>query len=103
MIMGTITTVFFLCVAPYFLFFLYPSNQDFKEDYLPYIVMVMYLNSLINPLVYMVIFSDIREAIGGCISCKTKSQIPRSQPKVYMTDMSLGKTTESQVTISSTL
>lgn len=49
--MIAITTVFFLCVAPYFLFFLYPGNQDFKEAYLPYIVMVMYLNSLNNPLI----------------------------------------------------
>ena len=45
--MTTITTVFFLCVAPYFKKFLYPGNPY----YLPYIVMVMYLNSLNNPLI----------------------------------------------------
>ena len=101
--MIAITTVFFLCVAPYFLFFLYPGNQDFKEAYLPYIVMVMYLNSLINPLLYMGINSDVREAIYGGLNCKQEPENPGSQPQVYMSEMSLGKIAESQVTISSSL
>ena len=51
--MGTITVVFVLCVAPYFVYFLAPGKAETKEKILPYIVMLMYLNSVINPLLYI--------------------------------------------------
>ena len=83
--MATITIVFFICVAPYFIFFLCPGNQDFKESYLPLIVMVMYLNSLINPLLYMAINSDIRTEVIGWICCRQQPTDPRGVYSVQCT------------------
>ena len=60
--MGIITLVFFLCVSPYFIYFMAPFDTTFKERVLPYIVILMYLNSLINPLLYMAINKNVRLA-----------------------------------------
>ena len=60
--MGIITLVFFLCVSPYFIYFMAPFDTTFKERVLPYIVILMYLNSLINPLLYMAINKNVRMA-----------------------------------------
>ena len=68
--MGTITVVFILCVAPYFVYFLAPGKTAAKEKILPYIVMLMYLNSVINPLLYIAINSSIRKATLAMLSCK---------------------------------
>ena len=68
--MGTITVVFILCVAPYFIYFLAPGKAEAKEKILPYIVMLMYLNSLINPLLYICINSSIRKATLKLLSCQ---------------------------------
>jgi len=70
LMMGTITVVFILCVAPYFIYFLAPGKAEAKEKILPYIVMLMYLNSLINPLLYICINSSIRKATLKLLSCQ---------------------------------
>ena len=68
--MGTITAVFILCVAPYFIYFLAPGKPEAKEQVLPYIVMLMYLNSVINPLLYISMNSSVRKATLMMFSCK---------------------------------
>ena len=70
LMMGTITVVFFLCVAPYFIYFLAPGKPEAKEKVLPYIVMLMYLNSVVNPVLYISINSSIRKATLRMFSCK---------------------------------
>ena len=68
--MGTITVVFILCVAPYFIYFLAPGKAEAKEKILPYIVMLMYLNSVINPLLYIGINTSVRRATLMTLSCQ---------------------------------
>ena len=68
--MGTITVVFVLRVAPYFVYFLAPGKAETKEKILPYIVMLMYLNSVINPLLYIAINASIRKATLRMLSCQ---------------------------------
>ena len=68
--MGTITVVFILCVAPYFVYFLAPGKTEAKEKILPYIVMLMYLNSVINPLLYIAINASIRKTTMRMLSCQ---------------------------------
>ena len=75
LMMGTITIVFILCVAPYFVYFMAPGKTDFKEKILPYIVMLMYLNSFINPLLYISINASIRKATLKMLCCQKKPQI----------------------------
>jgi len=70
LMMGTITVVFVLCVAPYFVYFLAPGKAETKEKILPYIVMLMYLNSVINPLLYIAINASIRKATLRMLSCQ---------------------------------
>ena len=70
LMMGTITAVFILCVAPYFIYFLAPGKPEAKEQVLPYIVMLMYLNSVINPLLYISMNSSVRKATLMMFSCK---------------------------------
>ena len=70
LMMGTITVVFILCVAPYFIYFLAPGKPEAKEQVLPYIVMLMYLNSVINPLLYISMNSSVRKATLMMFSCK---------------------------------
>ena len=70
LMMGTITVVFILCVAPYFIYFLAPGKPEAKERALPYIVMLMYLNSVVNPVLYISINSSIRKATLRMLSCK---------------------------------
>ena len=70
LMMGAITVVFILCVAPYFIYFLAPGKPEAKEKVLPYIVMLMYLNSVVNPVLYISINSSIRKATLRMFSCK---------------------------------
>ena len=70
LMMGTITVVFIFCVAPYFIYFLAPGKPEAKEQVLPYIVMLMYLNSVINPLLYISMNSSVRKATLMMFSCK---------------------------------
>ena len=74
LMMGTITAVFILCVAPYFIYFLAPGKPEAKEQVLPYIVMLMYLNSVINPLLYISMNSSVRKATLMMFSCKKAPQ-----------------------------
>ena len=82
MMMGTITVVFILCVAPYFIYFLAPGKPEAKERVLPYIVMLMYLNSVVNPVLYISINSSIRKATLRMLSCKKTPDFVLSEKEI---------------------
>ena len=85
MMMGVITAVFLLSVSPYFFFFMSSQDQEQKETTLPTIVIVMYLNSLINPLLYIVINSNIRQATVHLLTCKPQHEHRKNIPEISNT------------------
>jgi hypothetical protein len=71
-IMGTLTVVFFLCFSPYFILFMRHDLED-KELWLPIFAELMYLNSLINPLLYIGINSSVRHAVSHLLGLQRGS------------------------------
>ena len=77
--MGTITAAFLLCVTPYYTLFMSPVDLQVKETYLPVLVMVMYLNSLVNPLLYVSLNSEVRAGVFRMLLCKPEPKGLRSR------------------------
>jgi len=79
LMMGTITAAFLLCVTPYYTLFMSPVDLQVKETYLPVLVMVMYLNSLVNPLLYVSLNSEVRAGVFRMLLCKPEPKGQRSR------------------------
>ena len=79
LMMGTITAAFLICVTPYYIIFMSPVELEVKETYLPILVMVMYLNSLVNPLLYVFLNSEVREGVFRLLLCKRELKGQRSR------------------------
>ena len=79
LMMGTITAAFLLCVTPYYILFMSPVDLQVKETYLPVLVMVMYLNSLVNPLLYVGLNSEVRAGVFRLLLCKPEPKGQRSR------------------------
>ena len=79
LMMGTITAAFLICVTPYYIIFMSPVELEVKEAYLPILAMVMYLNSLVNPLLYVILNSEVREGVFRLLLCKRELKGQRSR------------------------
>ena len=79
LMMGTITAAFLLCVTPYYILFMSPVDLQVKETYLPVLVMVMYLNSLVNPLLYVSLNFEVRGGVFRLLLCKPEPKGQRSR------------------------
>jgi len=69
LIMGIITGAFLICWWPYAIIFMLNDNAKYKIV-LGNVVVLAYSNSLINPVIYMVINKHVREAVWNLITFK---------------------------------
>ena len=72
-IMGTITLSFLVCVWPYAVIFMKGESFIFGKNNGPTlqkVVTLMYLNSLINPILYICINKQVRKAIVKMFTCQ---------------------------------
>jgi len=67
-IMGTITLAFLICWWPYAIIFM----LGMKGNILRQVVTLAYLNSLINPVLYIAINKQVRKAIVNMFTCQEK-------------------------------
>jgi len=73
LVMGTITLAFLICWWPYAIIFMI---GDFTL--LWNVVTLAYLNSLINPVLYILINRDVRICIKAILTCKANSELTRA-------------------------
>jgi len=69
-VMGTITLAFLICIWPYGVVFMKGGFLEKKKDILQKVVTLMYLNSLINPVLYILINKQVREALVKLFTCQ---------------------------------
>ena len=95
-VIGAISFAFLLCWGPYFGFSMYwlcRYEQNKHRDILMLLVSIGYINSLVNPLLYIAVSKDIRTIIYSVITCK-KDQNSRLRTET----LSQSKKTEIQPT-----
>lgn len=69
-VMGVITLTFLICWWPYAIIFMtIPSNEG-NMKYLGNVVLLSYTNSLINPLLYISINKQVRDAVRRLLTCQ---------------------------------
>ena len=73
-VMGTITLAFLICIWPYGVVFMTGGFLEKKKDILQKVVTLMYLNSLINPLLYILINKQVREALVKLLTCQKQEE-----------------------------
>ena len=71
--MGTITATFLVCWWPYAVLFMRRKASSWMWN----VVVLAYLNSLINPLLYIFINKDVRQSVINLFTCKDILEIDR--------------------------
>ena len=72
-IMGTITLAFLICIWPYGVIFMMGVLQQ-KKEILQKVATLMYLNSLINPVLYIFINKQVRRALVKLFTCQKQDE-----------------------------
>ena len=77
--MGIITLSFLICLWPYAILFMLAvgSNIDIPAQWLGNVVVLLYCNSLINPVLYIFINKDVRQSVVNLLTCKNVEKIER--------------------------
>lgn len=76
--MGIITSAFLICWWPYaILFMMKGSGKEIKGIWIWNVVVLAYFNSLINPVLYIVINKDVRQSVVNLFTCKNIEKIER--------------------------
>lgn len=93
LIMGTITLAFLLCWWPYAVIFVRGTFMEGEEEkkttgrLLYNMVIPAYLNSLINPLLYIALKEDVRDTLKNLILCRDLEMVRQSTRRTREKDL----------------
>ena len=78
-VMGIITLAFLICCWPYAILFMLSSGSNIviPGQWLGNVVVLLYCNSLINPVLYIFINKDVRQSVVNLIRCRNVEKIER--------------------------
>ncbi|XP_053345342.1 trace amine-associated receptor 13c-like [Clarias gariepinus] len=69
-VLGIVMSVFMICLLPYFIYSLLGNVIEFQLESLLKVMIVLYLNSTINPFIYALFYPWFRKCVKLILTCK---------------------------------
>ena len=81
--MGSITAAFLICWWPYAILFML-QDDDIPKIWIWNVVVLAYFNSLINPVLYMIINKEVRRSLVHLFTGENIEKIERSDQNSFI-------------------